>query len=73
MSMYLEFAFLQGCHVHSERLRHAMRPMTHKELEARQLAQAAGMRNVTDEELASLYGDGLRNAYSPPLNSAEHP
>jgi hypothetical protein len=52
----------------NESQREAMRPMTQKELEARQLAQAAGLRNATDEELAARYGDGLRNAYFPPLN-----
>lgn len=63
--MYLEFAILQGCYVHGELQREAMRPMTQQELEARQLEQAQLMRGMSDEELAQRYGDGLRNSYRP--------
>jgi ribosomal protein L29 len=62
--MYLEFAMLQGCYVHGERMREALRPMTQEELESRQLAQAQQMRAMSDDEIAQRYGEGLRNQYS---------
>jgi hypothetical protein len=70
--MYLEFAFLQGCHVHGEQMRQAMRPMTPPELDARQIGQARLMRGMSEEELSARYGDSLLNqeCYRPShLNS----
>ena len=37
------------------------RSLTQQEMEAKQLADAAGMRGMSDEEMAARYGDGLRN------------
>lgn len=60
--MYLEFAMLQGCYSHSQ---HALRPLNQKELEERQIAQAASMQGMPQNELARRYGQGLENAYAP--------
>lgn len=49
----------------SPQSREAMRPMSQSEMEQCQLAQAAGMRGMTDDELAVRYGSGLMNAYRP--------